>query len=110
MAEKHNFAKEAAASIYAVSEDEAVKLACMARERYDHDRASFYNSGRRAEQANTERERKRADEAEARADTAEAKLVETVTRLDEAETKYKETSKRLQEALEEIARLKATAN
>ncbi len=100
LAEKYDFAKETATSIYAVSEDEAVKLACMARERYDHDRASFYNAGRRAEQANTEREKaekerekKRADEAETRADIAEAKL--------------EEKDRKLQEALTELARLKA---
>ena len=94
MAEQYDFAKEAATSIYAVSDDEAVKLACEARERYDHDWASALKSGERLgiakgmkkgiqqEQKNTEREKKRADEAEAK----------------------------LREALDEIARLKAAAN
>lgn len=56
-----------------LTEDEKIRLECEARDRYEHDRASLYGSGLReglergrlAEQANTERERQRAEEAEA---------------------------------------------
>ncbi|MBO4901766.1 MAG: Rpn family recombination-promoting nuclease/putative transposase [Lachnospiraceae bacterium] len=47
LAETSDIAKEAAKSIYAVSEDEAIKLQCEARERYERDWASSYSSGRR---------------------------------------------------------------
>ena len=80
-----------------MSADEAIRLQCEARERYERDWASSYESGRREgikegieqEQANTAQEKKRADEAEQRADEAETKL---------------------DEALREIERLKAAAN
>ena len=60
-----------------LTEDEKIRLGCEARDRYEHDRASLYGSGvregmrrgveqgRLAEQANTERERQRAEAAEA---------------------------------------------
>ena len=72
IAENYDFAREAANSIYAVSSDEAIRLQCEARERYERDWASSYESGRREgikegieqEQANTAQEKKRADEAE----------------------------------------------
>ena len=60
-----------------LTEDEKIRLECEARDRYEHDRASLYGSGvregmrrgveqgRLAEQANTERERQRAEAAEA---------------------------------------------
>ena len=108
LAEKYDFAKEAATSIYAVSEEEAVKLACMARERYDHDRASFFNAGRRAEQANTEREKAEKEREKKRADDAEAKLTESEARANTAAAKLEEKDRQLQEALAEIARLWAT--
>ena len=86
IAENYDFAREAANSIYAVSADEAIRLQCEARERYERDWASSYESGRREgveqEKINTEREKKRADEAEIKLD----------------------------EALKEIERLKAAAN
>ena len=97
MAKQYDFAKEAATSIYAVSEEEAVKLACEARERYEHDWAGSYKSGERAgfkkgiekEKKNTEREKNRADKAEAERD---------------------EVKQQLQEAMQEIAKLKESAN
>ena len=100
IAENYDFAREAANSIYAVSADEAIRLQCEARERYERDWASSYESGRREgvsqEKVNTDREKKRADGEKKRADEAEQ-------RADEAETK-------LDEALREIERLKAAAN
>ena len=79
--------------------DEKIRLECEARDRYEHDRASLYGSGLRAgmeeglkqgveqgrlaEQANTEKERQRAEAAEAntekerqRAEAAEAELAQ----------------------------------
>ena len=47
LAKKNDFVKEAATSIYAVSEDEAIRLQCEARERYERDWAGSYNSGMR---------------------------------------------------------------
>ena len=47
IAENYDFAREAANSIYAVSADEAIKLQCEARERYERDWASSYESGHR---------------------------------------------------------------
>ncbi len=47
LAETNDFVKEAATSIYAVSEDEAIRLQCEARERYERDWAGSYNSGMR---------------------------------------------------------------
>ena len=86
IAENYDLAREVANSIYAVSADEAIRLQCEARERYERDWASSYESGRREgveqEKINTEREKKRADEAEIKLD----------------------------EALREIERLKAAAN
>lgn len=100
IAENYDFAREAANSIYAVSADEAIRLQCEARERYERDWASSYETGRREgvqqEQANTDRERKRADEEKKRADEAESKL-----KLHEEENKA---------LREEIERLKALAN
>ena len=86
LAKDHEFVKEAATSIYAVSADEAIKLQCEARERYERDWANSYKSGERngikagikMEKKNTEREKKRADDAEARA----AKAEETVRELE----------------------------
>ena len=93
IAENYDFAREVANSIYAVSADETIRLQCEARERYERDWASSYETGRREgvqqEQANTDCEKKRANEAEQRADEAETKL---------------------DEALREIERLKAAAN
>ncbi len=82
LAKDHEFAKEAATSIYAVSSDEAVKLQCEARERYERDWANSYKSGERRgiktgiriERKNTERERERADKAEKRVKELEAML------------------------------------
>ena len=75
IAENYDFAREAANSIYAVSADEAIRLQCEARERYERDWASSYESGRREgvsqEKVNTDREKKRADEEKQRADEAE---------------------------------------
>ncbi len=45
LAKTNDFVKEAATSIYAVSEDEAIRLQCEARERYERDWAGSYNSG-----------------------------------------------------------------
>ena len=56
--------------------------------------------GRTEERQNTEREKKRADDAEARADDAEA-------RADDAEAKLNKTEAKLEAALKEIAELKA---
>ncbi len=93
IAENYDFAREAANSIYAVSADEAIRLQCEARERYERDWASSYESGRRdgveEEKINTDREKKRADEAEK-----------------QLEMERKE----LEEARMEIERLKALAN
>ena len=82
IANQYDFAKEAANSIYAVSADEAVRLQCEARERYERDWASSYKTGFRAgvkegvqqEKDNTDREKKRADEAEARIGELEEEL------------------------------------
>ena len=93
IAENYDFAREAANSIYAVSADEAIRLQCEARERYERDWASSHETGRREgvqqEQANTEREKKRADETEK-----------------QLEMERKE----FEEARKEIERLKAAAN
>ena len=74
-----------------LTEDEKIRLECEARNRYEHDRASLYGSGvragieqgRLAEQANTERERQRAEAERAsaererqRAEAAEAELAQ----------------------------------
>ena len=79
-----------------LTEDEKIRLECEARDRYEHDRASLYGSGvregmrrgmeegmkqgekqgRLAEQANTERERQRAEAAEAELDRLKALLRE----------------------------------
>ena len=100
IAENYDFAREAANSIYAVSSDEAIRLQCEARERYERDWASSYKSGHRdgveEEKINTDREKKRADEAEKRANEAEKQL----------EMEREE----LAEARKEIERLKAAAN
>ena len=48
MAEEHEFVKEAANSIFAVSRDEAVRLECEAIERARRDKASIDGSGERA--------------------------------------------------------------
>ena len=80
--------------------DEKIRLECEARDRYEHDRASLYGSGLRegleqgreqgrlAEQANTERERQRAETERAnaererqRAEAAEAELAHAETEL-----------------------------
>ena len=45
LAEDHEFAKEAATSIYAVSQEEAIRLQCEAREEYERDWAESYVSG-----------------------------------------------------------------
>ena len=58
LAKKHDFAKEAATTIYAVSKDEAIRLQCEARERYERDWAESYRSGKedgREEGKDTER-------------------------------------------------------
>ena len=93
IANQYDFAKEAANSIYAVSADEAVRLQCEARERYERDWASSYKTGFRAgvkegvqqEKDNTDREKKRADEAEADLKTAEADLKTAEARIGELE-------------------------
>ena len=107
MADTYDFVKEAATSIYAVSEDEAVKLACEARERYERDWASAHWSGEqegiKKERVNTEREKKRADKAEEERDKANVKI-------SEAEAKIDDMARQLQEALTEIARLKGTVD
>ena len=83
-----------------LTEDEKIRLECEARDRYEHDRASLYGSGLRegleqgreqgrlAEQANTERERQRAETERAnaererqRAEAAEAELAHAETEL-----------------------------
>ena len=93
IAENYDFAREAANSIYAVSSDEAIRLQCEARERYERDWASSYESGRREgvsqEKVNTDREKKRADEAEKQLEMEREELAE---------------------ARKEIERLKALAN
>ena len=48
MAKQYDFAREAAASIYAVAEDEAIRLQCEARERYERDWNSAKESRMRA--------------------------------------------------------------
>ncbi len=105
IANQYDFAKEAANSIYAVSSDEAIRLQCEARERYERDWASSYKTGFKAgveegvkkgikqEKDNTDREKKRADDAE--------------QKCSEAEQKLDETSKQLEAALKEIEHLKA---
>ena len=104
IAENYDFAREAANSIYAVSADEAIRLQCEARERYERDWASSYESGRREgvsqEKVNTDREKKRADEEKQRADKAERQL-------EEERRKHEEENKVLKR---EIERLKAAAN
>ncbi len=97
IAENYDFAREAANSIYAVSSDEAIRLQCESRERYERDWASSYESGHREgvkegieqEKINTDREKKRADEAE---------------------KQLKKEREELAEARKEIERLKALAN
>ena len=83
-----------------MSADEARRLQGEARERYERDGASSYESGHRdgveEEKINTDREKKRADEAEKRANEAEKQL----------EMEREE----LAEARKEIERLKALAN
>ena len=68
-----------------MSSDEAIKLQCEARERYERDWANSYKSGERngikMEKKNTEREKKRADEAEARANKAEERVRELEAKL-----------------------------
>ena len=97
IAENYDFAREAANSIYAVSADEAIRLQCEARERYERDWASSYESGRREgvsqEKVNTDREKKRADEAE--------------RQLEMERKKHEEENKVLKK---EIERIKAAAN
>ncbi len=97
IAENYDFAREAANSIYAVSSDEAIRLQCEARERYERDWASSYESGHRdgveEEKINTDREKKRADEAE--------------KQLEIERRKHKDENKALRE---EIERLKAAVN
>ena len=124
IASQHDFAKEAANSIYAVSSDEAIRLQCEARERYERDWANSYESGFETgfddgfkdgykdgfeggfkdgveqEQANTKREKMRADEAEQR-------CIDVVQKYNATELKLSETSKQLEAALKEIERLKA---
>ena len=101
MADNYDFAKEAASSIYAVSADEAIRLQCEARERYERDWASSYTSGfEDGVEEGAKREKKRADEAEQKMNEAEQKY-------NEAELKLDETSKKLEEALKEIELLKA---
>ena len=104
IAENYDFAREAANSIYAVSADEAIRLQCEARERYERDWASSYESGRREgieqEKINTDREKKRADDEKKRADEAEKQL-------EIERRKYEEENKVLKD---EIERLKAAAN
>ena len=95
IANQHDFAKEAANSIYAVSSDEAIRLQCEARERYERDWANSYESGYefgfedgvKQQEANTKREKMRADEAE---------------------HKLNEASKQLEAALKEIEQLKGS--
>ena len=105
IANQYDFAKEAANSIYAVSADEAVRLQCEARERYERDWASSYKTGFRAgvqqEKDNTDREKKRADEAEADLKTAEADLKTAEADLETAEA-------RIGELEEELRKLKAS--
>ena len=104
IAENYDFAREVANSIYAVSADEAIRLQCEARERYERDWASSYESGRREgieqEKINTDREKKRADDEKKRADEAEKQL-------EIERRKYEEENKVLKD---EIERLKAAAN
>ena len=104
IAENYDFAREAANSIYAVSADEAIRLQCEARERYERDWASSYESGRREgieqEKINTDREKKRADDEKKRADEAEKQL-------EIERRKHEEENKVLKD---EIESLKATAN
>ena len=105
IANQYDFAKEAANSIYAVSADEAVRLQCEARERYERDWASSYKTGFRAgvqqEKDNTDREKKRADEAEADLKTVEADLKT-------AEADLKTAEARIGELEEELRKLKAS--
>ncbi len=62
IANQYDFAKEAANSIYAVSSDEAIKLQCEARERYERDWESSYKSGfEDGIEEGIKREKKRAD-------------------------------------------------
>ena len=77
-----NRAEARAMSIYEYNEEEHMRM----------EREDAFEEGRKAEQANTERERQRADAAETRADAAE-------TRADAAETE-------ILKLREEIARLK----
>ena len=104
IAENYDFAREAANSIYAVSADEAIRLQCEARERYERDWASSYESGRREgieqQKIETDREKKRADDEKKRADEAEKQL-------EIERRKHEEENKVLKE---EIERLKAAAN
>ncbi len=85
LAKEYENIKEVATSIYAVSEDDAVKLLLEARERYEKDWASARTEGIeeglqlgiQQEQANTLREKERADRAEARVRELENALKNT---------------------------------
>ena len=114
IAENYDFAREAANSIYAVSADEAIRLQCEARERYERDWASSYESGRREgvsqEKVNTDREKKRADEAEKRVNEEKQRANEEKQRANEEKQRADEAEIKLDEALKEIERLKAAAN
>ena len=111
IAENYDFAREVANSIYAVSADEAIRLQCEARERYERDWASSYESGRREgvsqEKVNTDREKKRADGEKKRADEAEQRADKAERQLEEERRKHEEENKVLKR---EIERLKAAAN
>ena len=77
--------------------DEKIRLECEARDRYEHDRASLYGSGLRegleqgreqgrlAEQANTERERQRAETERANAERERQRAEAAETELAHAE-------------------------
>ncbi len=96
--------------------DEKIRLECEARDRYEHDRASLYGSGLRAgmeeglkqgveqgrlaEQANTEKERQRAE-------VAEANTEKERQRAEAAEASTERARQRAEAAEAELARLRA---
>ena len=103
MAEQYEFAKEAATSIYAVSADEAIKLQCEARERNQRDMLGSYRAGVRHEQANTEREKGRANAEKERADDATKRANAEKERADAAEKRAEAAEAELRELRAKIA-------
>ena len=98
-----NRAEAKAVSIYEYNEEEHMRM----------EREEFFERGRLAERANTERERERADAAESRAreessraEEAESRAREERSRAEEAEGRAREERRRADAAKAENERLK----